>query len=154
MAAPGALPEPATAAQHRPRRAAALSTRTQVAELLRKADRACQSAALLLAEGDLDGACNRAYYAMFDAARAVMMAADPGFDPANTKTHGGFIASFGQAMVRTGRVSVEMGRLLNRAHEVRLIADYRGEAVTREDAAELVAQAARFVDEMRRAIAP
>lgn len=116
------------------------------------ADRACQSARLLLADGDLDGACNRAYYAMFDAARAVMMVADLGFDPASTKTHGGFIASFGRAMVRTGQVSIEMGRLLNRAHEVRLVADYRGEAVAPEDAAELVAQAARFVDEMRRTI--
>lgn len=89
---------------------------------------------------------------MFDAARAVMMAADSGFDPVSTKTHGGFIASFGQAMVRTGRVSVEMGRLLNRAHEVRLIADYRNEAVTQEDAVELVAQATRFVEVMHRTI--
>jgi uncharacterized protein (UPF0332 family) len=33
-----------------------------------KAARAVASARLLLDHGDVDGACNRAYYAMFDAA--------------------------------------------------------------------------------------
>lgn len=39
-------------------------------ELITKAQRALASAKLLLGSGDVDGACNRAYYAMFDAARA------------------------------------------------------------------------------------
>lgn len=39
------------------------------AALMQKADRALASARLLLDAGDTDGACNRAYYAMFDAAR-------------------------------------------------------------------------------------
>ncbi|MDZ7919671.1 HEPN domain-containing protein [Rhodoferax sp.] len=34
-------------------------------ELMAKADRALASAKLLLDSGDVDGACNRAYYAMF-----------------------------------------------------------------------------------------
>ena len=43
-------------------------------ELLEKATRAASSAKLLLDTGDTDGACNRAYYAMFDAARAALLA--------------------------------------------------------------------------------
>lgn len=39
-------------------------------ELIVKANRAIASAKLLHAAGDSDGACNRAYYAMFDAAKA------------------------------------------------------------------------------------
>ncbi len=39
------------------------------ADLLDKASKAVASAKLLLNAGDTDGACNRAYYAMFDAAR-------------------------------------------------------------------------------------
>jgi len=35
-----------------------------------KADRALSAAQLLLASGDTEAACNRAYYAMFDAAHA------------------------------------------------------------------------------------
>jgi len=38
--------------------------------LLQKAWRALGSAKLLLSAGDRDGAVNRAYYAMFDAAKA------------------------------------------------------------------------------------
>lgn len=38
-----------------------------------KAAQAVASAKVLLATGDADGACNRAYYAMFDAARAALM---------------------------------------------------------------------------------
>lgn len=38
-----------------------------------KARRARDSAQALLDLGDVDGACNRAYYAMFDAARAASL---------------------------------------------------------------------------------
>ena len=40
---------------------------------MRKAERALASARVLLQDGDAEGACNRAYYAMFDAARAALM---------------------------------------------------------------------------------
>ncbi|MDZ7585784.1 MAG: HEPN domain-containing protein [Thiobacillus sp.] len=39
-----------------------------------KAVRACASARILLDLNDVDGACNRAYYAMFDSARAALLA--------------------------------------------------------------------------------
>jgi len=48
-------------------------------ELLSKAERALVSAKLLLQAGDPDGAGNRAYYAMFDAARAGLMHISPEF---------------------------------------------------------------------------
>lgn len=40
-----------------------------------KAERAITSARLLLDAGDIDGAINRAYYAMFDAAKAALLRA-------------------------------------------------------------------------------
>jgi len=43
-------------------------------ELFTKAQTAAASARILLNAGDVDGACNRAYYAMFDAARAALLA--------------------------------------------------------------------------------
>jgi uncharacterized protein (UPF0332 family) len=45
----------------------------EIIELMDKARRAATSARLLLDMGDLDGACSRAYYAMFDAARAALL---------------------------------------------------------------------------------
>lgn len=41
--------------------------------LMIKASEAAESAKLLPGAGDVDGACNRAHYAMFDAARAALI---------------------------------------------------------------------------------
>ncbi|GAB7548621.1 hypothetical protein CS8_083160 [Cupriavidus sp. 8B] len=41
-------------------------------DLLAKGRRAAASAVLLLSDGDIAGACNRAYCAMFDAAHAAL----------------------------------------------------------------------------------
>jgi uncharacterized protein (UPF0332 family) len=100
------------------------------AALLDKAARAFASAELLLKDGDADGACNPAYYAMFDAARALMI--EDGL--AVPKTHAGLVAAFGLAFVASGRVEKEIGASLNRVQQVRQIADYTGEGVALEDA--------------------
>ena len=42
-----------------------------------ESERAMDSSKLLYKAGDVDGACNRAYYAMFDAAKAILLATVP-----------------------------------------------------------------------------
>ena len=116
------------------------------AQLMHKADRALASARLLLDAGDTDGACNRAYYAMFDAARAALASADT---PETSKTHNGLIAAFGLQLVKPGRLPKELGRMLNRAEEVRLLADYTGGSVEAADAHEALSQAKAFVSAVR-----
>lgn len=71
------------------------------ADLMEKATRAVASARLLLAAGDVDGACNRAYYGMFDAGRAALMWAHAPVDASITKTHSGLISAFGLHLVKT-----------------------------------------------------
>ena len=115
--------------------------------LLAKAGQAAASARLLLESGDTDGACNRAYYALFDAARAALLAAD--LPPEAARTHGGLISAFSLHLVKNGRVSVELGKSLNKAEELRLIADYKGDLIDREDAAWVVEAARMFVDAVR-----
>ncbi|MBT8420690.1 MAG: HEPN domain-containing protein [Gammaproteobacteria bacterium] len=110
-----------------------------------KAMRAAQSAELLLEAGDVDGACNRAYYAMFDAARAALMAADVPARTQTTRTHGGLISAFGLHLVKPGKISSELGRILNRAQEFRLVADYTGDSLEEGDAVQIVEDAKRFV---------
>lgn len=83
-----------------------------------KPDTACSSARALLDLGDVDGAANRAYYAMFDAARAALLASGA---PDIGRTHSGLIGAFGNFLVKNGPISKEVGRLLNRAHEIRLL---------------------------------
>ena len=123
-------------------------------DLLAKAIQAATSAKVLLDTGDADGACNRAYYAMYDAARAALLASGSPVEPEIAKTHSGQIAAFSLHLVKAGRVSVELGKTLNKAEELRLMADYKGDQVEKEDAAWAVAQAQTFVHAMQTAFMP
>lgn len=116
------------------------------AEFLAKARRALASARLLLADGDPEGACNRAYYAMFDAAHAALLSAMPDFDIGTTKTHRGLIAAVGQHLVLTGRLPEELGRTINQVERARLLADYTGEGIAPAKAVWAIDQAARFLE--------
>lgn len=122
--------------------------------LMKKADRACASSRILLGVGDVDGACNRAYYAMFDAARAALLVSGAPVESDIGRTHSGLISAFSNHLVKNGPVSKDMGRLLNRAHEIRQVADYRYNSVEVSDAQEMVEQAETFVAAMRSEFMP
>ncbi|HAH09646.1 MAG TPA: DNA-binding protein [Alphaproteobacteria bacterium] len=98
-----------------------------------KAERALASARVLLSVDDTDGACNRAYYAMFVLAHAALLHFH-GPDVSRPKTHNGLIAIFGQLLVNTGFLAPEHGRALNQVEHLRLMADYIDEPVSRENA--------------------
>lgn len=119
------------------------------AELLVKAVRALTSARLLAQDGDLDGACNRSYYAMFDAARSALMQQDAKLDPQFAKTHSGLMALFNERLVKPGHVSRDIGRLLKRAEEIRVLADYTLSELTLEEVTDLIDSAEEFVLAMR-----
>lgn len=122
--------------------------------LMAKADTACSSARALLDLGDMDGATNRAYYAMFDAARAALLASGALVEPDIGRTHSGLIGAFGNYLVKNGPFSKDVGRILNRAHEIRLVADYNGDSIGHADAQEMVEQAETFVAAMRAEFMP
>lgn len=112
---------------------------------VKKAQSALDAARLLLEKGYADDACNRAYYAMFDAARAALFAVGAPVETEEARTHRGLISAFGQYVVKPGRLPPDFGKSLNRAHEVRLLADYSGDPVDIEQAAEQVRGAATFI---------
>lgn len=76
-------------------------------DFIGKASRAAASARLLLDAGDVDGACNRAYYAMFDAARAALIKSGAPVPPEVAKTHSGLISAFSLHLVKTGQIPIE-----------------------------------------------
>ena len=114
-------------------------------DLMTKAQRALASAHTLLADGDNDGACNRAYYAMFDAARAALIASNAPVAPEVAKTHSGLISAFSLHLVKTERLPVELGRSLNKVEDLRLVADYKGDSIDAGQAQLAIEHAARFV---------
>jgi uncharacterized protein (UPF0332 family) len=113
---------------------------------LERAERAVESAKSLLELDDRDGACNRAFYAVFDASCAALCGA--GATPA--KTHRGLIAQFGAKLVQTGSLDRKLGRDLNWAEQTRLYADYTLAVVDRQTAEEMTALAENFISEIRR----
>lgn len=120
-----------------------------VKELFDKASVALNSAQLLFNAGDFDGACNRAYYAMFDAARAALLIADGDDSVLSIKTHSGLITAFSLRLVKSGKVSIELGKSLNKVEDLRLIADYKGDPVAAEQAQWAVDQATIFVKTLK-----
>lgn len=119
-----------------------------------KAARALASAKLLLANSDLDGACNRAYYAMFDAAHAALLRSGAHINPAETRTHRGLIAAFGEHLIKPGHLSADLGKSFNQVERVRLLADYTGEEIDEDKTRWAVEQAAAFVEAVRRKYTP
>lgn len=107
--------------------------------------RAIESAKLLHASGDIEGACNRAYYAMYDAAKAALIKVVPDIDPSVGKTHSGLISAFGLNLVKNGLVPTEFGRSFNRAHDIRQIVDYTGDLIKPEQVDDLIDLADQFV---------
>jgi uncharacterized protein (UPF0332 family) len=115
--------------------------------LIARARRSAASAKVLFDIGDMGGACNRAYYAMFDAARAALLAA--GTEPPKSeaiKTHSGLIAAFSLHLIKAGRIPTHFGRALRQADQIRLIADYSDEEPERETALSSIEQANRFIE--------
>jgi len=117
-------------------------------EVMAKAMQAAASAKVLVDIGDADGACNRAYYAMFDAARAALLASGHTVG----KTHHGVLLAFSEHWVKNGPLTKDTGRLLKHAEHFRLLADYTGDLVELDDARTLVKQAQDFVIDIRRRI--
>ena len=118
-----------------------------VEDLLDKATQAIASAHLLAKAGDADGACNRAYYAMFQAAKAGLIAS--GLAPDSFKTHSFVIAAFSKSFVLSGQISKEIGRSISEMEKIRAIADYAAAPVPLNRAAWAANQADLFVSAVK-----
>ena len=84
---------------------------------------------------------NRAYYAVFYAALAVLVTAD--VEPGK---HSGVLAKFDELFVRRGILAKEMSRILHHAFDMRQAGDYqKSKVITDEQAAEVLVSAEEFV---------
>jgi uncharacterized protein (UPF0332 family) len=119
------------------------------ASYLDKSERALKDALMLLREEATEGACNRAYYAMHDAAHAALLAGGHEAPHSIIKTHHGLIAEFGRQLVQSGQLAAELGRDFNRVETIRLAADYSCEPPPLVDATAAVEKAVQFVAAIR-----
>lgn len=115
-------------------------------QLMARARRTVESAKLLFDAADLNGACNRAYHAMFDAARAALLAVDEPLRSEVIRTHSGLITAFSLYLIKTGRIAEQHGKALRQVDQIRFIADYSDAEIQSADAATAVRQAGDFVE--------
>jgi uncharacterized protein (UPF0332 family) len=63
-------------------------------------------------------------------ARAALMVFQQSDEVLSIKTHSGLIASFILQLVKPGLIDIELGKSLNKVENLRLIAEYKGDATS------------------------
>lgn len=110
---------------------------------LRKARRALQTADVDLKAGDGAASVNRSYYAMYYAARAMLLQVQV----AIPKTHSALIGEFSRRFVEGGILPKQLGRDFNNIEEQRRYADYiADEEIPLDIASEILDKATEFVE--------
>ena len=118
---------------------------------LGEAEETLSDARTMLANGvSTRSIVNRAYYAMFYAVIALLLARQVEH---NTSRHSGIISFFDREIIHTGLLGREFSRMLHRAFDARQESDYKEfVAVTVEEAAESVRKAEEFLDGVKTVI--
>ena len=103
---------------------------------------ALRAAEALLSLALLRDAMSRAYYAVFHAARALLL-----LEGLEAKTHAGVLRFVATDLVRTGKLDARANLLLAKLHAFRQASDYAyAFDIAASDAGEEIAQARAFVE--------
>lgn len=126
------------------RKAGAKRTPNPAPALWSKAERALQSARLLRDAGDMDGAANRAYYAVFSAVRAALASVRAGH--AQSKGHSTIVRRFEKHLIAERGFDATLGRrFIGALSHARWVADYDVAEADNASVAEVIAGAGRFL---------
>jgi len=124
------------------------ASRQEIALYIENARQMLEVAAHNLADGFYGSAVNRAYYAIFYAANALL--ATQGLFRSK---HSGVIAAFRQHSVKPGLIEVEYGDIYGRVMDDRHISDYDVQTTIELDRARTdLEDAHRFVDRIERSL--
>lgn len=112
---------------------------------IRKAEERLQAAELLFEKGYYDDSVSRAYYCIYNSAKAALSTKDK-----DATTHKGLITLFGQEFVKKGVIGREIGTAFSYVEEEREEADYDPLIDTsKEEAARVLEKAKSFLSAVR-----
>lgn len=121
----------------------------QLGNLLKKAQKYLQSAAVLLELEDFDSCASRSYFAMFYAAQAMLR--QSGY---STSSNHGIRSGFSALYVDSGRLPERAREAIERGAVLQEIGDYGGEfLVSREEAEWVLQESEAFVNSIARLVA-
>jgi uncharacterized protein (UPF0332 family) len=109
-----------------------------------------RAARILLDAGCRAAAISRAYYAMYNAARAALE--QSGTPTSNIKTHGGLNRMFSKHVLVARGLEPELGRMLRRTEKIRLLSDYGAEDIEIDRARAVLASMDEFLDALSKII--
>jgi len=95
------------------------SVEIRIKEEISSAIKRLEAAKLLFEKGMLEDAVDRAYYAFFHVAKAMLNVL--GFD---ARTHSGLISEFGLRIIKTNMLDKKFGQYFRRAYEMRESSNY------------------------------
>ena len=118
-----------------------MNDRSVITAFFVKSHQRLDAARILCDEGHYEDSINRAYYAMYLAALALLRRKG-----VEAKTHTGLISAIGSEYVKTGELAREHGRALNLIEELREEVDYTiCRNIMREEVVSVIAKATDFV---------
>lgn len=118
--------------------------RSLIAYRLEKAHTDLSAAKMNYETGFYETSANRSYYAIFHAARAVLM-----LNGQDYKKHSGVIAFFNRDFIKTGILERELGMILRDAFEIRTDCDYEDfYVVAKEDVERQIQNAEYFISKI------
>jgi uncharacterized protein (UPF0332 family) len=121
------------------------ASRREIVELWLRALEALRATQILLAAGFPDFAAAQAYYAAFYAASALLLAEGKTF-----RSHRGVVALIHRDYVRSGRLPVDMGRILSTLSDLRSVGDYGVAAhISHAEANLALIEAQQFLEAIR-----
>ena len=113
----------------------------EIIELWQRAQEALRATGTLLAAGFPDFAAARAYYAAFYAASALLLVEGKMF-----RSHRGAVALIHRDYIKSGRLPIDMGRILSTLSDLRSIGDYGGAIhVSHAEASVALSEAQQFL---------
>jgi len=125
------------------------NTKIIIGVRLEKAKDDIATAHELIALRRLRGAVNRAYYAIYHLATAVLLTQD-----IERSKHSGVQSAFSQYLVKPGLIEPEYGRILTSARKARETSDYADRIELDEETAQrIIADTDRFVARMEEYLA-
>jgi uncharacterized protein (UPF0332 family) len=116
---------------------------------LKRSKQHLKSARDLLHNDDFADSVSRSYYAIFQAARALLA-----LEGSESRKHSGVISLFNRHFVKTGKVAKRLGVILKDAKRSREMADYTELAeFSREDAEAQLSEAEAFIADVEKLVA-
>jgi len=120
----------------------------RINRFLEKSKRKLRTAKKLYAEGEYEDAISRAYYAMYHAAKALLLTKN-----VEPKTHQGVLRLLGNFFIKTEVIERAYGKMLAYAKELRENGDYdEYYDGTEDDAKTVIEDAENFLERIKEAL--